>query len=480
MPTPVETELVRAVAQWWAGWLGHRAAQLGVPGVQAAIRLDGQLLAAVAHGSADLGSEQTPPVALTDAHLFRIASHSKTFTATAVLQLVESGALRLDDEVGRWLPEVASTAPQVGRRTLRQLLSHGGGIIRDGVDGDFWVLGRSFPELQSLLAIVADEAVVLPTDRDFKYSNIGFGLLGLVVAAASGQDYNGYVTEHVVDRLGLADTGPELDPDRARELATGYSARSLGTRVPVEHVDTRALSAATGFYATATDLTAYFSAHLPGDDRLLGEDSKRAMQRQEWAVDDGGYGLGLMLSRAGGRSLFGHGGGYPGHITRSLVDRDARIVLSVLTNAVDGPASELAEAFFTVLALARRHDEQPGTDEPADVPAAIDRTRFCGRFASLWGVSDVCALGDRLFLLHPDNADPADDARPLSVVDATTLRFAERSGYGSPGELVRYVFADDGSVASVRLSSGVTHVPLDRWRPGARIPVPSPGTPTAP
>lgn len=453
MPTP-SPQTISSVTAWYDTWLALRTEVLRVPGVQVAVRSGGELVLSAAHGAADL----TGPTALTTGHLFRIASHSKTFTAVAVLQLFESGALRLDDTVGHWLPALADSAPGVARRTLRQLLSHGGGIIRDGHDGDHWVLGLPFPDRERLLAIVADDAAVFPADRDFKYSNIGFGLLGLVVEAASGLPYNAYVRERIVDVLGLADTGPEYVAERAGDFATGYTAAALGDRLPVDHVDTGDLAAATGFYATAEDLTAYFSAHLPGDTRLLADDTKLTMRRQEWAVEDGGYGLGLILSTVRGRKLFGHSGGYPGHITRSLFDTESGLVVSVLTNAVDGPAATLAEGLFTLLGLAT----DPTTEVPA-IPDGIDATRFTGRYASLWGLTDVVLFGDRLFALHPDQVDPAAGATPLAVEDATTVRITERSGYGSPGESMTFVFGDDGAVLSVRGSSGTTSVPLERW-----------------
>jgi len=451
---PLTPAVLSSVVAWYRGWLAHRSAVLRVPGVQVAVRVDGELVLSAAYGCADL-AEPTP---LTARHLFRIASHSKTFTAVAVLQLMESGVLRLDDTVGRWLPQLAETAPDVARRTLRQLLSHGGGMIRDGHDCDHWVLGLPFPDRQRLLAIADDDAAVFPADRDFKYSNIGYGLLGLVIEAASGRPYNTYVGERIVEPLGLADTGPEYDPARAPDYATGYTALALGERVPVDHVDTLDLAAATGFYATAEDLTAYFTAHLPGDERLLSDDAKRSMRRQEWAVDDGGYGLGLILNTVRGRKLFGHSGGYPGHITRSLVDPEDRVVVSVLTNGADGPAAEFADAFFSVLALAT----DPALDTPP-VPDGIAPARFTGQFATLMGVSEVALLGDRLWALNPDQADPAVKATPLAVEDATTLRITERSGYGSPGEAMHYTFAADGTVESLR-DAGTTSVPLHRWR----------------
>ena len=175
-----------------------------------------------------------------------------------------------------------------------------------------------------------ESSAVLPENDRFKYSNIGYGLLGLVVEAAAGTSYNSYVQTAIVDKLGLSGLGPELDPARLSEYAAGYSALSYADqRVPIEHVDTRALASATGFFGNARDLVTYFSAHLPGDDRLLSDKSKREMQHPLWKTgeDDGPrYGLGLQVTKVGDREVFGHGGGYPGHITRTLVDGERRIV----------------------------------------------------------------------------------------------------------------------------------------------------------
>ena len=202
---------VRDAAAYFEQWVALRRRIDAVPGVQVAIVHDGELIAEFAHGMADLEAG-TP---LTTRHLFRIASHSKTFTATAIMQLAERGALRLDDHVGRWVPELAD-AP-VGAVTVRELLAHAGGITRDGRAADHWQLAVPFPDVDGLLAIATDDAQILARNERFKYSNVGYSLLGLIVAAASGQTYEAYVGEQIIDRLGLADTGPELPAGREAE-----------------------------------------------------------------------------------------------------------------------------------------------------------------------------------------------------------------------------------------------------------------------
>lgn len=442
------------LTSYYAEWLAYRRWHARVPGVQWAVREGGRMLASGALGVADAGRG----VPLTEGHLFRVASHSKSLAAVLVLQLVEQGALRLDDAVSTHVAELDGSP--VGDRTLRELLAHGGGVIRDSEDGDFWQFGGDFPDREALLSIARERsAATLPRNEHFKYSNIGFGLLGLVLRAATGATFPELVTERIAAPLGLADLGGEYDPARADDYAAGHSSLALTReRSVLGHVDTRALAAATGAWATASDLTAFYAALLPDTDGLLHADSLRQQRRPQWdiraAVEPGarGYGLGLFLDVIGGTHVYGHTGGYPGHITATYADPDSRRVVSVLTNAIDGPASDLASGFVALSSLAARATHARCDDAVAH--------RFTGRFASRWGVLDVVRLGGRLFALDPTKADPTADPAELEVADGTSLRIVGGFGGNSYGERMPYSFASDEAVLSLRGNSAMTYEPF--------------------
>lgn len=453
------TDLVRQhvvdASAYFDRWLAFRLRADRVPGVQAAVLHDGHIVLSAAHGVADV----TTGVALTDRHLFRIASHSKTFTATAVMQLVERGALRLDDTIGDRIDELASSP--IAAVTIRELLSHAGGVVRDGWDGDFWQLDRPFPDRSELIRVATDGAAVLERNERFKYSNVGYSLLGLMIEGSTGMSYREYVAEHVIGRLGLRDTGPDLDPVRANDYAAGHTALAYADeRIPIDHIDTGAMSSATGLYSTASDLARYASAHFDGDDRLLGPDAKRQMQHGEWKVDgtESEYGLGFEIAKIGGRRVLGHGGGYPGHITRTYFDPVGRLAVCVFTNAIDGPAMGMATVGVKLVDLARASTPDSAGETGTDLVS------FCGRFASLWGVYDIAALGGRLYQLSPMLVDPTLSPTRLDVVDADTLRIADTSGYGSRGEVLTFDRRPDGSIRSVRGGSGSSAYPVDDFR----------------
>ncbi len=458
---PAAVAALQAALAYAEDWIAYRAFTLRVPGVQYAVLFDGEVQLSGAVGLADLDTG----VPLTTSHLFRVASHSKTFTATAVLQLVEAGTLTLDTPLGDVVGELAG-AP-IGTVAVRELLEHGGGVIRDGVDGDFWQLSRPFPDETELLAMARDDGTKVEPNTRFAYSNIGYSLLGLVIARVAGQSYNDYVRREIVGRLGLADTDPEWLPARATDYATGYTGNVTSLeRRPIEHIDTHAMSAATGFTSTAEDLVRYVAAHRLGDDRLLTDASKRLQQRSAWqsVPGDAGsrrYGLGMALDTIAGRRVIGHSGGFPGYITTTLLAVDDGIAVSVLTNATDGPAGDLAAGILKLL--------DAGLHRPAVLPLALPAepgvgatptARFEGRFANLWGVLDVVRLGNRLLAVDPGAADPLDEPYELAVVDDATLRITAGNGFGSVGELIHYS-TEAGEIVRIRGDGGMTMWPFD-------------------
>jgi len=450
VPPTLTAETVTAAAAVAADWIAFRRARLDVPGAQVAVRLNGELLHSSAHGWADVESRTL----LRDDHVFRVASHSKTFTATAVLRLAELGRLRLDDELATHVPWVADENDELGRATLRELLGHAAGVTRDGLAGDFWQLEEPFLDVHGLRTAVRAAGSLIPRSSRFKYSNIGYSLLGLVIESVTDQTYTAHLKQ-LVSSLGLEHTTPDLPA--AGDLVTGYSALAVGPRRPLGHPSTADMAAATGFCSTARDLTAWFSAHAHDRTDVLSAHSQRLAQRPEWTTEgDRSYGLGFIGEPCGDRRLVGHSGGFPGHITKSVLDPEAGLAVSVLTNCIDGPASEFATGTVKLVDLFAAEFSSAATD--------VDLAPFCGRWASLWGVVDVVRAGSTLLAFDPDSADPTEFPNRFEVVDAHTLKVTKAGGFGDFAETWVLGERADGT-PTLRGSSGATMVPLDRWEP---------------
>jgi hypothetical protein len=247
-------------------------------------------------------------------------------------------------------------------------------------------------------------------------------------------------------------------PDRAADYATGYSALGYADhRLPIDHVDTAAMSSATGFTSTAKDLVQFAAAQRLGDERLLTDASKRRMQHEEWPTvgRNRWYGLGVDIELTEKHRTIGHSGGYPGHITRTSVDPRSGVAISVLTNAIDGPARGLVLGALALIDLAAA---EPGEGKRADAAAE----KFCGRFANLWGVTDVVRLGSRLLALSPEADDPAEGVSTLTVTGDDRLTVDNSNGLGGIGEEMVYSF-DGDQIRSVQGPGGMTSWPIESF-----------------
>lgn len=184
------------------------------------------------------------------------------------------------------------------------------------------------------------------------------------------------------------------------------------------------------------------------------------MRQVQWTItDESKYGLGLIVSDVNGRTYYGHSGGYPGHITISKVALDRKLSISVLMNANDGPAEKLCNAILTLIDLALNAKHEAKTKRRK----AKTLARFEGRFATLWGVTDVVNLGGRLYVLNPTLESPAAEAAEMKLISDTELKTVGDKGFGGYGEVMRYTFDENDDVLQIRGSSGAKLVPIDSF-----------------
>ncbi|HEV7731497.1 MAG TPA: serine hydrolase domain-containing protein [Candidatus Binatia bacterium] len=431
-------------------WLEFQMRVTAQPGCAVAVAHNGRVALDEAFGHADL----TRDVVLTPRHRFRVASHSKSFTAAGVMLLRERGRLRLDDAVGQY---VADLHPDVARVTLAQLLSHSAGLVRDGADAGQWTDQHPFRTAAELREDMAAGTAIEPNSR-FKYSNHGFGLLGMVIEAITGEPYATWVRQEIVDAVGLADTLPDVPLPRGTPFARGHSATlPLGRRVVIPGDNsTQALAAATGFVSTASDLTRFFAQLSPSAKKsVLSVASRREMTRAQWrdphASLERWYGLGTMSGSLGDWGWFGHSGGFQGYITRTAVLPSQALAIAVLTNATDGPSHFWLDGAVRVLRAFARNGA------PTRRTAA-----WTGRWWSLWGAVDLLPMRDTVMVATPAMMNPLLDASEVTPAGRDRGRITLATGFGNHGEPAHLVRNARGRVSEVWLGGG-------RLRPEAAV-----------
>ncbi len=437
---------LNAALDYIPGWLDYQMRQSRQPGCAIAVAHKGKIVLERAFGFADALAQKK----LTARHRFRAASHSKSFTAAGLLKLREDNRLRLDDTVGTY---VKGLYGDVARSTIGQLLSHGAGIVRDGSDTGHWQDRRPFLTRDELSDALVGQPVV-EASMQFKYSNFGYALAGLVIEAITGEPFEVWIAREVIAASKLKNTQADGPPAPRKPFAKGHSGRILlGRRlvIPSDNA-TQALAPAAGVISTAGDLARFFASLDPdAKASILSKPSRREMVRRQWhdahSTVESYYGYGVMIGQTGDWDWFGHSGGFQGCASRTIVLPKRALAVSVLTNATDGAAGAWSDGIIHIL----QNFSQRGA------PSDLTR-RWNGRWWGLWGAFDLVAASDHVAIANPTGINPFSSASEIKVAGDDVGWIDLASGYGSPGEGVKLVRGRTGRIREVWIA-GTKYLP---------------------
>jgi CubicO group peptidase (beta-lactamase class C family) len=421
-------------------WTAHSVMQQQLPGVALTVVHGDRPVWSKGYGYADVNAKAPA----TPQTRYRIGSITKTFTALAILQLHEEGKLRLDDRVR---DHVTSTAPQASSLglldvTIRELLMHSSGLQRD-LPGTWWT-APSFP-----VQFSDDFGATYPANTQWKYSNVGYALLGEIVAAASGEPWGRYVHRRIVGPLGMAST-EAMPPREEARLATGYARPRPGApHVPAQRFDFGAVSAAASIVSTIEDMGRYLAFHMNGGGAVLGGKSLREMHRPQWLHDDWqtAWGLGVRVRRIDGRARVGHPGTAPGFAALMEFIPSLQLGVVVLTNADDGNPAAFCDYALQLLApiVAKAAAR-------AAPPLGEEVERYCGRYRSESGnMTMLVGVLDAQLTLVPPGAPNPYAARVILERTPEPYTFIMRSSGAFAtlpfGESLTFIIGASGEVA---------------------------------
>lgn len=313
-----------------------------LPSIVEGVVREGRVLWWGARGTAGLAGD-VPATPATPATQYRIGSITKTFVAAAVMRLRDGGSLDLGDRIGSHLQELSDLPVTIG-----QLLSHTSGL-RAETPGPWWerTPGGSFADLVS--SALKPDGLLCRPGRRFHYSNVGYAVLGELVARQRGAPFEQVVVSELLEPLGMTRTTARPEPPYASGLAVHPHA-DVVLHEP-EH-DARAMAPAGQLWSTIDDLATWSNVLSGGRPDVLSSESAAEMSEPVGIVDlpdrpwDRAYGLGLQLLNEGGIRRYGHTGAMPGFWAILLVDAKTRYVVVGLANST---YSGLRPAYFDEL-----------------------------------------------------------------------------------------------------------------------------------
>ncbi|KAA9150567.1 beta-lactamase family protein [Amycolatopsis acidicola] len=296
-----------------------------VPSIVAGVVRDGRLVWSGARGQVDGAAPDEDTQ-------YRLGSITKSLVAAVVMRLRDEGRLDLNDPLDKHVPGTS-----FGSSTVGQLLSHTGGLTSES-PGSWWERSQG-GDWQALDASLAVDAIKNRPGSRFHYSNVGYGVLGELVARHRGTDWFSAVRGEILEPLGMSSTEPHPQGRHAQGFAVHPFADVL---LPEPSPDAGAMAPAGQLWSTVKDL-ARWTAFVGGDTGGVLRPETVAEMREVATVDDGdawtsGYGLGLQLVRHHGRRLAGHTGSMPGFLACTITDPASGTGALTMANTTSGPA----------------------------------------------------------------------------------------------------------------------------------------------
>lgn len=440
-----------------------------IPGATVAVVKDGQLLLAKGYGTADLASGI--PVQA-DVTLFRIGSVSKLFTWTAVMQLKEQGTLDLNADVNKYLKtfQIPDTYPH-HPITLAHLLTHTAGFEDRGIG-----TGARASQMQPLgvwLAHNIPARVRLP-GQVTAYSNYGAALAGYIVEQVSGQPFDTYIEQHILQPLGMRHSTfrQPVPQSLVAGVSVGYSfGGGTYTAQPFEYV---APWPAGSMSTTATDMANFMIAHLQngrfGDTRILQDATAREMHAQHFTNDPRvpGFAYGFYESRFAGQRIIGHLGDTQWFHSDLALLPEHHVGIFVSVNSINGESAPAAlvkafvDRYYGGGSMALPPKALPGyADRAAKIAGSYWPTRHSyttlEKVTMLFSTMSVTATGNGHLSISLGIGSPA-----LDVVEVAPWVFRQVRPQDFWLDVGTIVFQADasGNVTSVLLGN----VPMMAWQ----------------
>jgi len=443
-------------------WIESQMEYRQLPGLSIAIVSDREVLWSKGFGMAD---PETGTAANPDT-IYRIASISKLFTATAILQLRDRGLLGLDDPVDRYLSWFKVRHRHQGARpiTLRHLLTHTSGLPRESAF-PYWT-DFEFPTREQMIEALPRQETAFPPETQWKYSNLALALAGEVVAEISSESYADYIHRHILDPLEMISTSVILPEEHKSRLAAGYSRRMPdGSRERRPFTDSRGLTPAANLSSTVLDMARFMALQFRDGSskgpQILKGSTLREMHRVHWLKPDwsGGWGLGFNIERRNGRILIGHGGNVAGYATKMTFCLKEKFGVIVMTNADDGNPDSYRDRAFALVAPAVQKARKTKKSRPASDPRW---NAYVGKYRNVWGDCQVLILNGRLCLIEPTSEDPATSLCRLKPEGEHVFRIEGDAGYAEIGETAVFELDKKGKVIRLKVGENYTWPVADK------------------
>jgi CubicO group peptidase (beta-lactamase class C family)/D-alanyl-D-alanine dipeptidase len=387
-----------SVAEELSKFIQHEMRDKQLPAFSIALVDDQQTVWAQGFGYTD-PDKKIPATAET---VYRIGSVSKLFTDIGVMQLVEQGQLNLDAPIQTYLPDFHPKNPFSTPITLRELMSHRSGLLREPAVGNYF--DPSELSLAAMVHSLNDTTLVYAPETHTKYSNAGVAVVGYVLQQRSGQPFASYLQHAVLQPMGLGDSAFRPEPRLMARLAKAYMWSNDGKLFQAPTFEL-GMAPAGCMYSTVEDLGKFLSVLFNGgrgaNGQVVTSETLGKMWTPQFAKPGQAspYGLGFHLAELDGHREVEHGGAIYGFATQlaGLPDDKLGVVAVTTMDGANAVVNHVAEVALRLMLAAKEGKPLPEIEETTAIP--LERVRQLeGRYGRRDDAVDLVAQEDDLFL----------------------------------------------------------------------------------
>lgn len=333
--------------------------------------------------------------------VYRVGSVSKLFTDIGIMQMVEAGKINLDAPVSQYIPDFHPQNPFSQPITLRELMSHRSGLLREPPVGNYF--DPTEPTLQATVQSMNSTQLVYAPGSHSKYSNAAIAAVGYTLEELNHQPFPEYLKRAVLLPMGMTESAFAPEPSLVRNLAKGYMWSYDGTQFSAPTFEL-GLAPAGCMYSTVTDLSQFLMVLFDGGRGPKQQVIKRETLEQMWVPqftapgEKKGFGLGFQVSELNGHRVIGHGGAIYGFATEVVGLPEERLgVVTVTTMDAANTVSNIIARRALELMLAQRSGKPfPRFESTTAVPPELAR-KLAGRYGE---GDDAIDLMEREGTLH--------------------------------------------------------------------------------
>jgi CubicO group peptidase (beta-lactamase class C family)/D-alanyl-D-alanine dipeptidase len=386
------------IAEKLEGLINHEMQDKALPALSIALVDDETIVWAKGFGLAD-PEKKIPATAET---VYRVGSVSKLFTDIGLMQLVERDEIVLDAPITQYFPDFQPHNPFDKPITLRQLMSHRSGLVREPPVGNYF--DDTNPTLAQTVASLNSTGLVYEPEARIKYSNAGIGVAGYVLERIKGQPFAKYLQRAVLNPLELTKSAFEPDPAISKDLATAYMWTYDG-RAFAAPTFQLGMAPAGSMYSTVIDLgrftiVLFHGGKGPGG-RILKPETLEKMWTPQFAEpgQKSGFGIGFSISEFHGYRRIGHGGAIYGFATELAALPEAKFGVAVVTSmdVANSVVERIADYALELMLAHRSSQPLPEIAVPGKIDSLLSR-QLAGRYVHDQQQIDLIERNGKLFM----------------------------------------------------------------------------------